>query len=401
MRVLHVTHNFPRWPGDFSGNFLLSLAREQVALGDAVTVLAPHAPGATERELVSGVRVERFHYAPDAEETLAYTGVMHEQVRQSWRARRNLLRFLRSMRRATADLVAVWHPDVVHVHWWFPGGMVVAPLGVVGLTPVMVTSHGTDLFLLRKLPILRLLARRVFARASVVTTVSHALAGELPALDVESSRVHVAPMPLDLETFGSDAAPFAERDREHVLFVGRLSAQKGTDDLLRAIAELAPTRPSIRLTVIGDGTERGRLEAAARDLGITDRVTFRGSLDTREVAQSYRTASVLAVPSTVGAAGEREGFGLVAVEAMLSGLPVVATSTGGLVDIVRDGDTGLLVNAGDPHALSHALTRVLSHPIAAQAMAERAREDAVQRFAPSGIAAHYRELYRRIAPTRA
>src|SRR5687767_2619031 len=105
MRVLHVTHNFPRWAGDFSGNFLLSLAREQVALGDDVTVVAPHAVGAAEGEWTSGVRVERFRYAADAEETLAYTGVMHEQVRRSWRARWKLLSFLRAMRRTTSTLV--------------------------------------------------------------------------------------------------------------------------------------------------------------------------------------------------------------------------------------------------------------------------------------------------------
>ena len=396
MRVLHVTHNFPRSAGDFSGNFLLSLAREQVALGDDVTVLAPHAPGAAERETVSGVRVERFRYADDADETLAYTGVMHEQVRRSWRARWTLLRFISAMRRATAKLVAETGPEIVHVHWWFPGGVVLSPTSRVGKRPVMVTSHGTDLFMLRKLPALRMFARRVFARASIVTTVSRALADELPALHVDASRVHVVPMPLDVDTFGGDAAAFDDRERDHVLFVGRLSAQKGAADLLRAIALLAESRPAVRVTIIGDGTERTNLEDSARTLGIAERVTFRGSLDTREVARAYRAASVLAVPSTEGAGGEREGFGLVAVEAMLSGLPVVATATGGLVDIVSDGATGLLVAPGNPGALAGALARVLSHPAAARAMAERARADVLQRFAPNAIAERYRELYRQV-----
>jgi phosphatidyl-myo-inositol dimannoside synthase len=394
MRVLHVTHNFPRWAGDFSGNFLLALAREQTALGDEVTLVAPHAAGAAEQEKVGDVRVERFRYAPDADETLAYTGVMHEQVMRSWRARFTLLRFLRELRGATGRLVASWQPDVVHVHWWFPGGVVLAPAGVVGRTPVMITSHGTDLFLLRKLPALRIAARPIFARASVVTTVSRALADELPALAVDPSRVHVVPMPLDLETFGVDSPALEPRDADHVLFVGRLSVQKGAADLLRALAELARTRPSLRATIIGDGTERARLEQSARELGVAERVTFRGSLDTRDVARAYRTASVLAVPSTVGAAGEREGFGLVAVEAMLAGLPVVATATGGLVDIVRDGETGLLVQAGNPSAMAGALARLLSDRAAARAIAERARADVTRRFAPSAIAERYRALYR-------
>jgi glycosyltransferase involved in cell wall biosynthesis len=185
-----------------------------------------------------------------------------------------------------------------------------------------------------------------------------------------------------------------------VLFVGRLSVQKGADVLLRAIAELVPMRPSIRVTVIGDGPERAHLETLARELGLGTRLELLGRLDTHHVARAYRSASVLAVPSTVGAGGEREGFGLVAVEAMLAGLPVVATATGGLVDIVRDGDTGLLVPPSDASAMSNALERILSDPASADAMAERARADVRLRFGPRAIAEQYRALYQRIASTR-
>jgi glycosyltransferase involved in cell wall biosynthesis len=282
---------------------------------------------------------------------------------------------------------------VVHLHWWFPAGIVLAPTRVVGRTPVVITSHGTDLFMLRKLPGLRRLARVVYGRASLVTTVSNALAEELPSVGVNPSKVHVAPMPLDSQAFGGEPPPYEARDRDHILFVGRLSVQKGAADLLAALAELAPMRPALRLTIIGDGPERELLEERARKLRIAERVTFRGRLDTGDVARAYRAASVLAVPSTVGVAGEREGFGLVAVEAMLAGLPVVATSTGGLVDIVRNGDTGILVEPAKHEALAKALARVLSHPVAARAMADRARSDAQHRFAPSAIARQYRELY--------
>lgn len=397
MRILHVTHNFPRWTGDFSGNFLLALAREQVALGHEVTVVAPHATGAAERETVSGVEVRRFRYGPDADETLAYTGVMHEAVRRSWAARWRLVAFVRALRRMTSTVRRERGIDVVHLHWWFPAGMALWPSSAIGGVPALVTSHGTDLFMLRRLAALRGPARAILRRAAAVTTVSKALADEARALGVDASLVTVLPMPLDLETFGDQGGAMPPRDEDHVLFVGRLSAQKGVRDLLGAIARLAPDHPEIRLTVIGDGAERARLEQEAEALGIATRTRFEGTRSTGDVAAAYRRASVLAIPSTTGDAGEREGFGLVAVEAMLAGLPVVATTTGGLVDVIEDGVTGLLVPEREPARLALAIGRLLDDRIERAALAERGRVSATERFAPRAIAARYVALYQRVA----
>jgi hypothetical protein len=151
MRILHVTHNFPRWAGDFSGVFLQSLAREQVALGHEVHVLAPHAAGAAPHSIESDVAVTRFRYGTDVQETIAYTGTLHEALRGSWAARWRFLHFLAAEWRATRALVRELAPDAVHVHWWFPSGLAALwPLRPYGARRVIVTAHGTDVFLLRK-----------------------------------------------------------------------------------------------------------------------------------------------------------------------------------------------------------------------------------------------------------
>jgi glycosyltransferase involved in cell wall biosynthesis len=287
--------------------------------------------------------------------------------------------------------------EVAHLHWWFPAGMALWPSSVLGRVPTVVTSHGTDLFMLRTLAALRGPARAILRRAAAVTTVSQALASEVRALGLDPARVSVLPMPFDLETFGERAGAGEARDDDHVLFVGRLSEQKGVSDLLHAIALLASDRPALRLRVIGDGAERARLERQAETLGIATRTRFDGARSTADVAAAYRRATVLAVPSTTGAGGEREGFGLVAVEAMLAGLPVVATATGGLVDIVQDGDTGLLVPERQPERLALAIGRLLDDRIEREAIAGRARASASERFAPRGIAARYVALYERVA----
>ena len=144
-----------------AGAFLLALARGQQALGHEVRVLAPHGPGLAERESVGGVDVVRYRYGPDAEESLAYAGTMHEQALRSWKARWRLLRFIRASRQALARECDALGPGP-------------APRPLVGARrlrvlagqsrglPVVLTSHGTDLFLLDRFPV----ARRMPARSS-------------------------------------------------------------------------------------------------------------------------------------------------------------------------------------------------------------------------------------------
>lgn len=391
MRILHVTHNFPRWDGDFSGSFLQALARRQVALGHDVSVLAPHAAGAPLAAVEGGVEVRRFRYGADAAETLAYTGTLHEAVRSSWRGRWRFLRFLASEASAVHSLVRGQAPDVIHVHWWFPNGLAIWPRRPAGTSAVVITAHGTDVFLLRSLRWLRPLARRVLRSADAVSSVSHLLAADLATLGV--AAVSVIPMPLDWDIHGLRPDSMEERERDHILFVGRLTAQKGTAHLVEAFAQLSRTRPTATLTIVGDGPERAALSALTVRLGLEGRVTFLGTRPPREVAALYRRASVLAMPATTGRHGEREGFGLVAVEAMLAGLPVVATATGGLVDIIDNESTGLLVPEGDSDALARSLERFLAGGPFAGTVARHAREVALSRFAPDSLARAYVALY--------
>lgn len=401
LHILHVTHNYPRWPGDVSGSFLLSLAREQRALGHQVSVLAPHAAGASGREeLPPGVHVVRYRYGSDSQETLTYTGTMHERVLASWRARWRLLRLLFALRRAVRTALRERCIDIVHAHWWFPNALALWPWP--GRPPLVVTSHGTDLFLLGGTPLLAPLARTALRRAAMVTTVSTALAARVRALGVPAERVDVIPMPLDAGAYGDphaphpDARPFdAEREAHHVLFVGRLTAQKGAADLVEAMAQVVRERSQVHLTVIGDGPERSALAERVERLGLEKHVRFLGVRTGAEVATFYRRASVLVVPSTTGARGEQEGFGLVAVEGMAGGVPVVATRSGGLTDIVRDGETGWLVTAGASEELARTLLDVLAHPDEARRRAGEARRDVVARFAPESLARRYIGVYHR------
>ena len=380
-----------------AGAFLLSLAQGQRALGPDICVVAPHAAGVSMEETLGGVAIRRFRYGPDASETLAYAGTMHEQVLRSWGARLRLLRFLSSFRAAVRAAVRDLRPDVLHVHWWFPGGLTVWPgWGLPAALPVVITSHGTDLFLLDRIGLARPLARRVFARAHQVTVISTPLVPRVTALGVPAERVTVVPMPLDAATFAAGDGP---RDADLLLFVGRLIERKGAEFAVRAVAELRQRGHKLRLLLVGDGPERAELERLAGTLGVRAAVAFAGMLPPAEVAPLYRRAAALVFPAVTDWKGEQEGFGMVLVEAMRSGLPIVATRSGGIPDVIADGRTGLLVPERDATALADAVARLRETPEEARRLAAAAQADVASRFAPEQIARVFDGVYRRAVGT--
>jgi glycosyltransferase involved in cell wall biosynthesis len=184
-----------------------------------------------------------------------------------------------------------------------------------------------------------------------------------------------------------------------MLFVGRLIERKGAEYAIRAVADLRRQGRAVRLTVIGDGPERTKLVALIEELGLRDAVDLAGALPHDAIADHYRTASILLMPAVTDWKGEQEGFGMVLVEAMASDLPVVATRSGGIPDVVTDGVTGLLVPERDAAALAAAAARLLDDPGLAARLSAAAQADLDRRFSPAGLAAEFDAVYRRAVGT--
>ncbi|HMC54778.1 MAG TPA: glycosyltransferase [Gemmatimonadaceae bacterium] len=383
MKVLFLTHNFPRYDGDLAGNFLLRFASALGKNGVDVRVVAPAEPGLDENARFNGTGVARFHYAPKKYETLAYGGNMAEQVRDSWSARFTLLGFLGAEFRAAVRERREFHPDVIHAHWWFPSGLVGTWLARLSNTPLVTTMHGSDVRIARSISMSRPAFRHVLQNSRATTAVSKWLAHEAQAL-VSTPAAVVAPMPVATELF----TPGGSRDPNTLLFVGRLTVQKGVDVLLQALAKLPP---QLRLTldVVGDGPERQRLETLARELGIADRVRWHGAQTQKALVEFYRRATALVVPSA------DEGLGLVAVEAMLCETPVIAFASGGLPDVVQHDRTGFLVNERSPDSLRDAIEQLLAMPDAGRALGAAGRMHALSTFAPESVARRYIDIYQR------
>ena len=380
MRVLFLTHSFPRFIGDAPGSFLLRLAVALRDVGVEVRVIAPAARDLKPREDIEGIRVERFRYAPRGFESLAYTGNMAQEVASSWRGKLLLTTFLGSELLRSSWESRDFRPDVIHSHWWFPSGVVGMSLAGLSRAPLVTTLHGTDVRLAVQTTASRPVMRQVLRRSMRVTTVSRWLASELTKI-APHSRPIVAPMPVATEKF----APHGPREANRFLFAGRLNEQKGLAHLLRAFAAM---KQLAMLDVVGEGNDAPQLKLLASQLGVSDRVTWHGQLKQSELVKKYQSATAVVVPSV------DEGLGLVAGEALLCETPVIAFRSGGLTDIIEDGVTGILVTPGVTAELSAALDEILEFPERAHTLAAAGRMHVLAAFSPEFAAAKYADIYR-------
>jgi len=381
MKVLFLTHSFPREPGDAPGAFVLRLATALRHEGIDTSVVAPGAPGVPDHSDFGEVSVARFRYAPRKYETLAYAGNMASQVQASWSARVTMLGFLGAEFRSAVRARRETEPDLVHAHWWFPNGLVGTWLSRMTNKPLVTTLHGTDVRLARSVAFSRPAFRHVMHNSAAVTAVSRWLAAEAQQV-VSTPAPVVAPMPVAVELF----SPGGKREQNRLLFVGRLNKQKGIELLLHAISRIPDD--SIALDVIGDGEDRQALQELAQALGLGDRVTWHGALPQPKLAEFYRSAAALVVPS-VG-----EGLGLVAVEAQLCETPVVAFDSGGLPDVIQHDRTGVLVSDVDAGSLAAALISLFEREDRGAALGAAARMHALATFAPESVAKRYADIYR-------
>jgi glycosyltransferase involved in cell wall biosynthesis len=378
MKALFIAHGFPRYEGDYMNSFLYDLAQGLRSNGVRVAVVAPHHEGLAREEEIGGIRVYRFRYAMERNETLAYRGTMHEQVLGSFCAKITFILFVFSFLFRTLRVIRRERPDILHVHWWMPGGIVGWIASILTRTPYVLTSHGTDLFIVRNFAILKPLARKIYGRARGIHVISSTLLDILEEFKLtDHERAHVFPMPVNVAGFTLQRV---RTEVPNILFVGRLIERKGVEFLLRACRRLQDTDIRFETTVIGEGPERERLGSLARELGISEKIKFLDFVPHSEIGRYFSNASVLVLPSITDWKKEQEGLGMVVLEAMIARVPVVASDSGGIVDAVIHERTGLLVPERDVEGLAEAMKRILTDPAIARTLGDQGHEFAAEKF---------------------
>ncbi len=360
MNICILATTYPRYAGDYLGSFIAGQAHALAQAGHTVHVIAPRdvTVDCLREEHDRGVHIHRFDYwFPRRWQALCYGAGIPENFRRNRLVALQVPALIMAF--VWRALPLVRHCDVVHGHWSF-GGLAALIVGGLAHKPVVVTVYGAEALSGVLRPLNRYIAERAdglivisrFTRDVVRRYASSAIPKVIP-FGVNPEKI--APPDFDQAAFRH--ASGTEPDDRVVLAVGRLVERKGFHVLVEAVSRLPDAR-KVRVFIGGSGPERQALQARIAAFNLADRVKLLGRLEDDELAKWYAAADVFVLPSIVDSTGDTEGLGMVLLEAIANGTPVIASRTGGITDIVRHNETGLLARPGDPDDLAAQLDKL-------------------------------------------
>jgi glycosyltransferase involved in cell wall biosynthesis len=395
--VVMVTTSYPRFPGDSVGTFMEPIAKHVAARGHEVHIVAPWHPRISRGKVEDGVFFHFFKYAPvPALNVFGYAaGLRADEAlkRAAWMAAPFAMTagWFKALRVAQKK-----RATVMHGHWVVPGGVIAAAARPA--LPLVVSLHGSDVFVAERAAIARVAAREVLRRAGLVTACSSDLGRRAIALGAAADRLEVVPYGVDAARF--KPAPGA-RDAARaclgippgapLLFAaGRLVRKKGFEYLIDALPNV-----DAHLAIAGDGDLAEELRGRARAAGVADRVHFLGDLLQDAVGNWFAAADVAVAPSVRDDSGNVDGLPNTVLEALASGTPLVSTPAGGIGGVVDDGRTGVIVPQRDAGALAAALAGLLRDPDRRAGLGRAGRALVEARFGWEATASRFESAYDR------
>ncbi len=373
--VVMVATSYPRFPGDGVGSFMEPIAKGVAALGHEVHLVAPWHPAITRGKSEDGVHFHFFHYAPvPSLNVFGYASGLRADTElraAAWIAAPMAMAagWFKAWRVATKRKATV-----MHGHWVIPGGVMAA--AAAGSLPLVVSLHGSDVFVAERNAMIGRVARKVFARAGAVTACSDDLHQRALALGAHPASTATVPYGVDTLRFAPDAArrssvrqTLGVGDAPLVFTAGRLVSKKGFEFLIDASRHLQATMPGVQVVIAGEGDLAEALTQRAHGLP----VRLVGNQSQDDIAGLVAAADIVAVPSIRDDAGNVDGLPNFALEALASGTPVVATRAGGLPQAITDGDNGRLVAERDVAGLATAIAVTWSRSDRGRAFGDAAR----------------------------
>jgi len=463
MKVLVIGSVYPRFQEDAEVPWLRTSISHLKKAGVEIQVLAPSYKGLKSHD-IDGTHVNRFRYAPANWEILTHEeGAPSKMASKPWLQLlaipyiiNGFIQCLRICRK--------WRPDVIHAHWPFPHAYIALGAAKLFRIPLVLNFHGAELLLIRKKKWVKPLLKFAIGRAQAVFANSSFTASKIKALrdvnvewspygttleerDERRETKEGESLPLASAANAASATPSSGdtpqlpvphpvNGKFKILFVGRHIERKGIRYLIEAAKYLPTDKFEIRIVGVGDLTEQLKQQAALLDerretkdeSGSTSSPTlchpernevkskdpvnfsgveespasiiFTGKLSPEALANEYKTANVFVLPAIVDSKGDTEGLGVVLIEAMELGLPIVASNVGGIPDVVIDGQSGILVPEKDPVALADAFKRLEADPTLIENLLAGARKRIDECFTWDGIIERQIEVYKRVVDSR-
>ncbi len=410
MKIGVLTHNYPRFSGDFMGHFVESLCEELARQGSQVTVIAPF-DAAFNRPLSAqfgpgrvDLRLYRYAWADD-QHIVGYGRSMEKDMGLR---RSNYLLSPLMLAAGTVSTLA-WavraRPDVLHAHWALPNGIMAAVVGKILGIPVAVSIPGSDATVADSNALFRTMARFTFAQAGLISANAESLR------DVAVNRLGADPAKFDLIAYGVDPtthtpnpagvadlrAELGIPDNGIVLLaVGRMVYKKGFDYLLKALAllpGLGRDLPPIHTVMIGEGDLWQNWQGLAQELGLGKTIHWVGNVPFDRMGVYYNLADAAMMPAVTKPA---TGLAVTVLDAMSCAKPIIATDAAGNTLAVADGVNGLIVPEQDPLALAQAIARLAGDADERQRMGAASRQRVETELGWPQLARRYLDHFERL-----
>lgn len=390
MKIGVLTSAYPEYEDDPHGIFVHRLMKEVKKKGYEVKVLAPFTGGKT-HYIMDGVEVERFNYFyPRRWQRLCGRSGMVDNVKEGFFVKIQVLGFI--FFNVIYTLLKFRDVDLVHVQWPIPNGLGALLLKKIYGIPYINTIHGEEVYLSKRfhtLPILRYLVNN---SSKSITNSSGTLKICLDS-NLNKEKLEVIPFGVDTDFF----KPLnLDRDENifQILSVGYLIERKGFEYLIKAMKEVLTKHENVQLKIVGSGPLENKLNNIITDMDLNEKVEIIGNVSDNELLKLYNLSDLFVLPSVVDSQGNTEGLGVVLLEAMACGLPVIGSDVGGIPDIIQNMETGLLVSGEDILGISNSIRCLIEDDNLRNMLAINGYERVKMDFSWSNISKNYIRIYK-------
>lgn len=374
---------------DPHGIFVHRLMREIVKKGHDVHVLAPFTGGETDY-ILEGVHVERFHYFyPRRFEKLSGRAGMIDNVKEGFLVKIQVLTFL--FFNVFYSLLILKNMDVIHVQWPIPNGLGALFLKKFYGIPYITTIHGEEVHLSKRYHMLFAL-RWLVNNSSKTITNSNATRKFCLEAGLDEEKIDVIPFGVDTDFF-RPLDVYKDENIFQILSVGYLIERKGFEYLIRAMPHVLEKHENVQLKIVGSGPLESKLKSLIYELDLTGKVEIVKNVSDEKLLMLYNSADLFILPSIVDSQGNTEGLGVVLLEAMACGVPVIGSDVGGISDIIEDGKNGVLVIQKDILGLANEISNLSSDKELCKKISCRGSQMVRNKFSWNKIAEKYLKFY--------